>query len=257
MRAEPLLSAPLLGKSQIEQYRELGYLKVPAAFTQEQVDLIACWSDELLALPEVVGRHWVYWEQSLKKPEQKIVSRIENIAPFHAGFRGLANILRGVCDQIFGEPAVLFKEKINFKMPGGQGFKPHQDSQAGWSRYASRFCSVLVSIDDATIENGCLQIAGGHHEGRRYDDWAPLTESDVAEMRFVPCPTKRGDIILFDSYTPHSSEPNMTEEVRRIYYATYNRLSEGDQLAAYYAEKRKSYPSDVEREAGKEYVFLV
>jgi 2-aminoethylphosphonate dioxygenase len=257
MRAAPVFSVPVLDKNQIKHYRELGYLKVPAAFTREQVDLIACWSDELLALPEVVGRHWVYWEKSLKKPEQKIVSRIENIAPFHAGFRELANILRGICDRIFGEPAVLFKEKINFKMPGGQGFKPHQDSQAGWSRYASRFCSVLVSIDDATIENGCLQIAGGHHTGRQYDDWTPLTESEVARMRFVPCPTKRGDIILFDSYTPHSSEPNMTEQVRRIYYATYNRLSEGDQLATYYAEKRKSYPPDIEREAGKEYVFLV
>jgi hypothetical protein len=49
----------------------------------------------------------------------------------------------------------------------------------------------------------------------------------------------------------------MTDQVRRIYFATYNRLSEGDHLAAYYADKRKSYPPDVEREAGKEYVFLV
>ena len=33
--------------------------------------------------------------------------------------------------ELFGEPAVLFKEKINFKMPGGAGFKAHQDQQAG------------------------------------------------------------------------------------------------------------------------------
>jgi hypothetical protein len=257
MRTRTTLSEPKLDEHQIAHYRDLGYVVLPAAFSETEVDLVDRWSDELLAFPEVPGRHWVYWEKSLKNPERKIVSRIENIVPFHAGFRELAAVLKGLCDQVFGEPAVLFKEKINFKMPGGDGFKPHQDSQAGWGRYASRFCSVLVSIDDATMENGCLQIAGGHHNGTRHSEWAPLTDADMVGMTFVPCPTKRGDIILFDSYTPHASEPNMTDQVRRIYFATYNRLSEGDHLVAYYADKRKSYPPDVEREAGKEYAFLV
>jgi hypothetical protein len=63
--------------------------------------------------------------------------------------------------------------------------------------------------------------------------------------------------MLFDSYTPHASEPNMTDQVRRIYFATYNRLSEGDHMTAYYADKHKSYPPDIERETGKEYVFRV
>lgn len=44
---------------------------------------------------------------------------------------------------------------------------------------------------------------------------------------------------------------------RRIFYATYNRLSEGDVRARYYADKRRSYPPDIEREAGEEYVFRV
>jgi hypothetical protein len=257
MQTGLILPEPKLDERQIAQYRDMGFVVLPAAFPEDVVNLMDRWSSELLALPEEPGRHWVYWEKSLKNPDRKIVSRIENIVPFHAGFRELAGALRGICDQVFDEPAVLFKEKINFKMPGGDGFKPHQDSQAGWGRYASRFCSVLVSIDDSNIENGCLQVAGGHHNGKRYGDWAPLTEADMADMRFVPCPTKRGDIILFDPYTPHASEPNMTDQVRRIYFATYNRLSEGDHLAAYYADKRKSYPPDVEREAGKEYVFLV
>ncbi len=79
----------------------------------------------------------------------------------------------------------------------------------------------------------------------------------MAGMDFTSCPTRPGDLVFLDSYTPHGSEPNMSDTVRRLYFATYNRLSEGDHLARYYADKRKSYPPDVEREPGREYVFRV
>ncbi|HIE20029.1 MAG TPA: phytanoyl-CoA dioxygenase family protein, partial [Rhodospirillales bacterium] len=66
-----------------------------------------------------------------------------------------------------------------------------------------------------------------------------------------------GDVIFFDCYAPHASEPNLTDQTRRLYYATYNRLSEGDHLAQYYADKHKNYPPDIDREPGKDYVFRV
>ncbi len=62
-----------------------------------------------------------------------------------------------------GGPVVLFKDKINFKMPGGPGFKAHQDQQAGWTRYAPLFVTALVTIDPATLENGCLEMVPGRH----------------------------------------------------------------------------------------------
>lgn len=49
----------------------------------------------------------------------------------------------------------------------------------------------------------------------------------------------------------------MSDKIRWLYFATYNRLSEGDQMTRYYADKRKSYPPDIGREPGKEYVFRV
>jgi hypothetical protein len=45
---------------------------------------------------------------------------------------------------------VLFKDKINFKMPGGLGFKAHQDRHAGWSHHAPIFVTAMVSVDPAT-----------------------------------------------------------------------------------------------------------
>ena len=73
----------------------------------------------------------------------------------------------------------------------------------------------------------------------------------------MPVPTQPGDIIFFDCYAPHASAPNMSDKIRRLYYATYNRRSDGDHMAKYYADKHKNYPPDIDREAGKDYVFRV
>ena len=177
--------------------------------------------------------------------------------PFHAGFEELSTVLKHPVGQLLGEEATLFKEKINFKMPGGDGFKPHQDSQAGWDAYADFFISALVSIDEATVENGCLQLVAGHHQRGLFKSWEPLSEDDMAGMDFVQCPTKPGDVVFFDCFAPHASEPNMTDETRRIYYATYNRLSAGYHMAQYYADKHKTFPPNIDRDPGKEYVFRV
>lgn len=96
----------------------------------------------------------IYSEPNLREPGRRLINRIENFYPYHAGFRALfdGETLCGRVSELFGEPAVLFKDKINFKMPGGDGFKPHEDQQAGWSSYASIFITTLVAIDEATAE---------------------------------------------------------------------------------------------------------
>ena len=252
-----MLKTPVLTDQQIGDFRRDGYVVVRGTFDAAEMGRIDTWARELAALPEKAGRHWVYWENSLIEPDRKIVNRIENISPFHPGFAELSQALKAPVGQLLGEDAVLFKEKVNFKMPGGDGFKPHQDSQAGWDAYAKLFVTVLVSIDEATEENGCLKIAAGEHQRGLFRAWEPLTEDDMAGMDFTFCPTRPGDLVFLDSYTPHGSASNMSDTIRRLYFATYNRVSEGDHLARYYADKRQSYPPDIERQPGKEYVFRV
>ena len=72
-----------------------------------------------------------------------------------------------------------------------------------------------------------------------------------------PVPTQPGDVVFFDSYTPHASGPNLTAEPRRVLYITYNRLSAGDHRARYYADKRQNFPPDIERDPTKTYTFRV
>jgi 2-aminoethylphosphonate dioxygenase len=215
------------------------------------------WTEELAAAPEISGRHWVYHEDSLTEPGRRLVQRIENFCPFHAGFDRLVRegALCHWVGALMGGQALLFKEKINFKMPGGPGFKLHQDQQAGWTRYAPLFVTAMVTVDPTTIENGCLEIAAGRHrEGLLGEEWKPLAEEAMA---LRPLPTEPGDVIFFDSFVPHASKPNFTAEPRRVLYLTYNLAEYGDQRARYYADKHAAFPPDVDRDGSRSYVFRV
>ncbi|MSO77461.1 MAG: phytanoyl-CoA dioxygenase family protein [Alphaproteobacteria bacterium] len=252
-----MLPTPQLTDAEIRDYERDGYVLVRRAFDAQAMVRITLWTDEIAAWPEQSGRHWVYHETSRLDSSRQLIARIEHIAPFHAGFRQLTEALKPSVGQLLGEPATLFKEKINFKMPGGDGFKPHQDSQAGWEVYASQFVTVIVCIDEATIANGCLRVAPGQHKRGLFRAWEPLTEADTADMKFVDCPMRPGDLLYLGAYTPHASEPNPTNELRRLHLITYNRLSQGDHYALYHADKHKNYPPDIDREAGKTYVYKV
>ncbi len=252
-----MLKTPILTDRQVAAFDSDGCLFLPGAFQADGILTITRWADEVAALPEEPGKHWVFHERSRIDGVTDLINRIEYIAPFHDGFKKLTEALTAPVAQLLGEDAVLFKEKMNFKMPGGEGFEPHQDSQAGWEDYAGNFISVMVCIDEATVANGCLEVAPGHHRRGLLRGMEPLTEADMVDMEFKHFPTAPGDVFFFDAYAPHRSAPNNTDTSRRLYFATYNRAAEGDHLERYYADKRRNFPPDIEREAGKEYVYKV
>ena len=247
----------MLTKKQIDDFNRDGFVIVRGLYAGDELREIIAWTDEVISYPEVPGHYMMYFEKNRRDPSQRILSRMEDIEPHHRGFSRLftTDKMPGCVSELFNEEAVLFKDKINFKLPGSDGFKAHQDVQAGWDRYASLHITALVSIDASTIENGCLEIAPGHHKkGLIGESWKPLEED---ALEYVPVPTAPGDAVFFDSYTPHRSQPNLTASPRRVLYVTYNRRSEGDHRRRYYDDKRKSYPPDCERVAGREYVFRV
>ena len=250
----------LLSTHDLQAFANDGFLVKTALFTGQQINQISRWANELMALPEVPGKYMMYFEQSRKEPGKRLLARIENFYPYHEGFRELLDSpkMLGCVAELFGEPAVLFKDKINFKLPGGDGFKAHQDVQAGWDMYAHLHITAMVTIDSCNTENGCLEIAAAqHNRGLIGKTWDPLTETESSRMEFIPCLTEPGDTVFFDSYAPHRSSPNMSPFPRRVLYVTYNKHAAGDHRSEYYADKRKSYPPDCERIPGKQYTYKV
>ena len=99
-----------------------------------------------------------YFEQA---DDRRQLCRIEDVLPHHAGFLELlaGPVLLRMLATLMGESAVLFKEKINLKLPGGAGFQAHQDAPAFTTFGQTYHVTVLVTVDEADERNGCLEFA--------------------------------------------------------------------------------------------------
>jgi len=260
MKVKPeMTSERILSKEQVDQFNRDGFLLVRSMYSPQEIQAISEWTDEVAARPEVAGKYMMYFETS-RDDGGRILCRIENFVPFHEGFSTLitARRMQQAVSELFDEKAVLFKDKINFKLPGGDGFKEHQDVQAGWDDYADLHITAMVAIDETNSENGSLEmIPGLHKQGLLGQKWSPLTDGDTAHAPYVAVHCQPGDAVFFDSYAPHRSFPNHTDKARRVLYITYNKSSEGDSREQYYADKRKNYPPDIERDPDRDYSFKV
>jgi 2-aminoethylphosphonate dioxygenase len=249
----------ILTMEQLKEFRDAGYLLVRGMYSAEEIGQISAWIDELAARGEERGKTMKYFETS-RHDGSRILCRIENFVPYHQGFRQLITSRRmhqAVC-ELLDEPAVLFKDKINFKLPGGDGFREHQDVQAGWSEYADIHITAMVAIDETNEYNGSLEmIPGMHRKGLLGQMWSPLADADTGHVPYQPIHCAPGDTVFFDSYVPHRSAPNTTEQARRVLYITWNKAAAGDSREKYYAEKRKNYPPDSERDPNRTYSFKV
>lgn len=252
-------SERILNDEQVAQFRNDGFLVVRGMYSAAEVADIINWTDEVANYPEVPGKYMMYFEKS-QADGARILCRIENFVPYHEGFSRLitARRMQQAVSELFGEEAVLFKDKINFKLPGGDGFKEHQDVQAGWDEFAELHITAMIAIDETNEANGSLEmIAGMHKQGVLGSMWAPLTDEDTGHIDYVPVHCQPGDAVFFDSFAPHRSQPNRTDKARRVLYITYNKKAEGDSRAKYYADKRRNYPPDIERDPDKDYSFKV
>jgi len=247
-------------QEKLESFERDGYVIVQGMYSQEEVNEISDWIDELTGREPVVGKQMAYFEDSLTEEDTRVLSRIEKFVEFAPELQSVVydKKMVGRAAELLGEAPLLFKEKINFKMPGGGGFEPHQDIQPGWDDYAPYYISILLTVDPSTLENGCIELAAGHHKnGMIGEKWKPLEADQLAEIEFSSFPTNPGDVVFFDCFVPHQSAPNLTNRRRRNIYLTFNRESDGDHRDHYFADKRNSYPPDFEREPGKEYKFRV
>lgn len=243
---------PALSPRQIDDYRRDGFLVLRGLFSLDECAELRAAVDALADAPQVPGGARWYSDDEAADQGRRVLSRVEYFKDFHEGLRKVMSSSRLLepLEQIWGEPAVLFKDKINYKIPGSSGFLAHQDAQAGWNRYCATQITIMVSIDATTIENGCLELARGQHtRGLLGGMWKPLEDTDLEGVAFEPLETAAGDVCFFDAYAPHRSAPNRTEAPRRVLYLTYNPASEGDHYETYFADKRKSYPPDIERPA--------
>jgi hypothetical protein len=209
--------------------------------------LLAFWADEISLLPESSGV-LQHREQTDTGPQ---LCRSEHFVELHAGLCEL--LTRGAvldtASALLGEPALLYKEKINHKLPGGAGYSAHQDAPA-YPMIASHV-SAMVAIDDADAENGGLEVVSGCFDRvLPMDDRGCVDPAVEASLEWERVPVPAGATLWFHSRTPHRSGPNHSARPRRALYPTYNAAREGDRRAEYYAAKAKVFAANASAAPG-------
>ena len=206
-----MLDRPLTD-AEVAHFREHQYLVLTHALDTKELGAITGWTEDLSSWPETPGKWMKYFEST--ETESRMLCRVEDFVPYHPGYRELllGQGLLHMLGQLMGEPAVLFKEKINFKLPGGSGFAAHQDAPA-FTTFDQRYhITVMLAVDPSTQDNGCLEISDpvppyqilGQTAGGTID---PELE---AQMSWRPLEVPAGAVVFFDSYLPHRSQPNRT-----------------------------------------------
>ena len=141
----------------------------------------------------------------------------------------------------------LFKDKINYKLPGGGGFAPHIDAPAYDHISRVEHVTANIAIHPATKENGCLEVVPGSHKGgvEVIPGGGHIAQAWVDSHEWVSVPLDTGDILFFGSHLAHGSGPNASTNPRAMLYATYAAQSDGPELRKqYYAHRREAFPPD-------------
>lgn len=137
----------------------------------------------------------------------------------------------------------LFTEKLNLKRPHLGGVNPLHQDYPYWvdvAEEASEIVTAMLFLDEATQENGCLQVVPGSHrdgvwKGRRDGDHFAANEIDPAaypDAQSLPVEVPAGSVVFFGPFLVHQSAPNTSERERRALLYSYQPPGRWTQLQA-------------------------
>jgi len=154
--------------------------------------------------------------------------------------------LRAIASEALGEPAVAFKDKINYKQPGRAGFRPHQDAVAYPG--VGRVVSLLLALDECSRESGCLWLAAGVDEVLPVDDRGVVRDDVCAQLDWTAAELAAGDAVCIDGLAPHYSDDNRTDGERRVLVASYTTASSGYTRTHYYERRAEVMAEATDRD---------
>ena len=225
-----------------------GFVARRSAFTPDEVHAIgdACEAliqrllDEQRAAKEEAGAYVFEHLQHLgtavkwEKDHREVVLGVEpfaHLSPELSDSAHDARFLEPMKDVIGSEHVALFTEKLNVKRAEHGGpIVLHQDYPY-WVNVAEdpgQVGTAILFLDDATRENGCLEVVpGSHREGlgqrQRVDGFGSMEmDSETYDVsRLTPIEVPAGSVIYFGSLLVHRSAPNRTRADRRALLYSY------------------------------------
>lgn len=227
---------PTLSADQLATFARDGYLVIPNLFTPADVTAINGNLSRLVRESDDQGRHpapgvSVQFESGRSVaglgPEQRelAVRKFFQFAPADPFFWTTARDRRivAILDDLLGPGARLMQSMALVKPPEiGSPKDWHQDVPYFPITPADRCIGIWAAMDDATLENGCMQVVPGSHRLGPVEHiqgptgWR-LPEERVSGFRrdVVPLPVPAGSALVFSACLFHFTDQNRSAKRRR------------------------------------------
>lgn len=126
----------------------------------------------------------------------------------------------------------------------------------------SEIITVWFPLNDATVENGCLQVIPySHHEGiithcpgsiGGLTNGLSIPEKLLDTQRAVPVPLRRGGVLFMHRRMCHASLPNQSDDIRWSFDLRYNPIGQATGRSAFpgFVARSKAQPATALRDPG-------
>jgi len=234
--------------SAVEQYHRDGYLLVRGVFTPEEVRKMLYdveHGSEVSSL--AVGRA----DASGRKAR---LALWYDLKPDIWGAASTCPRIVNTVRILLGEDAAFFHGKVMLKEArSGGAWEWHQD-YGYWYDHGFLYpnlISAFAALDEATVENGCLQVLRGSHKLGRLNHGrvGDQTGADPNRIRQIESLFERvyvtmqpGDVLFFHSNLLHTSSANDSDKHRRSFIMCYNAVSNPELLRDGTLRYRESCP---------------
>jgi phytanoyl-CoA hydroxylase len=225
-----------LTESQFEQYQRDGYVVVEDCLDSETVESVTERIDSYVRKDRTEDGFERMLEPDADEDglDTDPVRKFEGIDMVREDeeFQDLVHddAILDVVRQLQGPNLSLLRSAAMLKPPQvGSEKKFHQDA-AYYPIHPMDHVTVWIALDQATTENGCMQVVpGAHrdgllgHEAIEYDTDITIAEADYGPEDTVSLPMEPGDVLFQHCLLPHYTAPNETDDWRRAYIAAYMR----------------------------------
>ncbi len=214
-----------LTEAQATSFDEHGYVVIEGIFTPEEIADVTAVLDQREAEVEafLLGME----NERFSIAEAGAITFAPNLAHKDDMLRSFAlhEGLLGLCRDLVGPDVDLYWDQAVYKKPQKpRRFPWHQDN--GYTLVDPQYyLTCWVALTDATIDNGCPQVAPGLHRmgtlQHHYVDplgWQVFDEAPSVQV----APVASGGVVVFSSLTPHLTGPNTTPDVRKAYILQYS-----------------------------------
>ena len=221
-------------------YKKNGYVIIRNFFLKKRIHSI---KKKILKDIKIKKNNFFYYEK-VSNGTQKL-RRIEKISDFCLDAKKIiySKKITKFINLITNNKNKLFKDKLNFKYPDGEGYLHHIDGhfywrdnknirRPGWKVYSNSFINFVMALEKSNISNGCLYVSNKNNIKKLGNNWKDITNKldsftpniknkDLKKFSYKPTVLDVGDILLFDWHCAHKSSKNLSSKSRMIFYATY------------------------------------